>query len=199
MEFFVYCRDRPGTLESRERLGEEHQLFMDGYVDRMIARGPTLAEDGTTPTGSMHIVDLPDADTARVFAYDEPNYRAGVYGDVMIRRWRNSLGRTMWQYGGDHDATHFLVIGHGTAEVDVVGDDLLAARRGFLADGGWADRVIVCGPLLADDGSEWAGSAAMLGLESRAAVEELLAGDPLVSAGLYERIEIHPWCFGGRR
>jgi hypothetical protein len=31
------------------------------------------------------------------------------------------------------------------------------------------------------------------------AVEELLAGDPLVSAGLYEQVEIHPWTFGGRR
>jgi uncharacterized protein YciI len=199
VEYFVYCRDRPGTLELREALGEEHWSFMDGYADAMIARGPTFAEDGETPTGSLHIVDLPDADAVHVFAYDEPNYRAGVFGDVMIRRWRNSLGRTMWEYGGDPEAMRFLVIGHGRADVATVGDDLCAARRVYLAEGGLIDHVIVCGPLLSDDGSRWAGTAATLALQSRAAVEELLAGDPLVSAGLYEQVEIHPWTFGGRR
>jgi uncharacterized protein YciI len=191
VEYFVYCRDRPGTLELREAVGEDHWSFMDAYADAMIARGPTFADDGETPTGSLHIVDLPDADAARAFAHDEPYYRAGVFGDVMIRRWRNSLGRTMWEYGGDHDAMHFLVIGHAKADVGGVGDDLCAAHL--------ADHVIVCGPLLSDDGSRWAGTAATLALESRAAVEELLAGDPLATAGLYEQIEIHHWCFGGRR
>jgi uncharacterized protein len=199
VEYFVYCRDRPGTLELREALGEEHWSFMDAYADAMIARGPTFAEDGETPTGSLHIVDLPDADAVHVFAYDEPNHRAGVFGDVMIRRWRNSLGRTMWEYGGDPEAMRFLVIGHARADVATVGDDLCAARRAYLAERGLVDHVIVCGPLLSDDGSRWAGTAATLALGSRAAVEELVAGDPLVSAGLYEQVEIHPWIFGGRR
>jgi uncharacterized protein YciI len=199
VEYFVYCRDRPGTLELREALGEEHWSFMDDYADAMIARGPTFAEDGATPTGSLHIVDLPDAAAARTFAYQEPYYRAGVFGDVTIRRWRNSLGRTMWEYGGDPDAMRSLVIGHARAEVAAIGDDLSGARRVHLAERGHADRVIVCGPLLSDDGSRWAGTAATLALESKAAVEELLADDPLVSAGLYAHIEIHPWTFGGRR
>jgi uncharacterized protein len=49
-----------------------------------------------------------------VFAFQEPLYRAGVYGEVLVRRWRNVLGRTMgdgpaepveihdWQFGGRH-------------------------------------------------------------------------------------------------
>jgi len=32
----------------------------------------------------------------------------------------------------------------------------------------------------------------------RAAVEEMLADEPYVEAGLYEKIEIHDWQFGGR-
>jgi len=47
----------------------------------MIARGPTLASDGGTPTGSVHIVDLPHSAAARAFAFDEPGYQAGVYRD----------------------------------------------------------------------------------------------------------------------
>ena len=48
----------------------------------------------------MHIVDVPDPAAARAFAFEEPNYQAGVYRDVLLRRWRNTLGRTMWDFPG---------------------------------------------------------------------------------------------------
>lgn len=98
MEFFCYHRDRPGSLELRDQLLEEHWSYMDLFAAQMIARGPTFAADGDTPSGSVHIVDLPDAAAARAFAFDEPNYQAGVYRDVLLRRWRNLLGRTMWDF-----------------------------------------------------------------------------------------------------
>lgn len=96
MEFLCYHRDRPASLPLRRELGEEHWRYMDQYAKEMIARGPTFADDGDTPTGSVHILDLPDPAAARAFAFDEPNYQAGVYRDVLLRRWRNVLGRTMW-------------------------------------------------------------------------------------------------------
>ena len=98
MEFFCYHRDRRGSVALRDELLEEHWSYMDRYAAEMIARGPTLADDGDTPTGSVHIVDLPDPAAARAFAFDEPNYQAGVYRDVLLRRWRNTLGRTMWDF-----------------------------------------------------------------------------------------------------
>src|SRR6266540_3178010 len=98
VDYFFYCRGRPGTEALLEELAEAHWSFMDGYAEAMIARGPTLTPDRTTWTGSMHMVDLPDAQAARVFAFKEPYYRAGVYGEVLVRRWRNVLGRTMWDF-----------------------------------------------------------------------------------------------------
>src|SRR5580698_8575248 len=90
---------------------------MDRYEAELIARGPTLSGDGETATGSVHILDLPDAAAARGFAFDEPNYQAGVYRDVMLRRWRNSLGRTMWQFaGGETDGNRYLVLGLGSGD-----------------------------------------------------------------------------------
>jgi uncharacterized protein YciI len=97
MEFFCYHGDRPGSVTLRDQLLEEHWSYMDRYATEMIARGPTLASDGEAPTGSVHIVDLPDPAAARAFAFDEPNYQAGVSRDVLLRRWRNALGRTMWE------------------------------------------------------------------------------------------------------
>src|SRR5258708_19912214 len=96
MEFLCYHRDRPGSVALRDALLQEHWSYMDRYAKEMIARGPTLAEDGNTPTGSVHILELPDPAAARAFAFDEPNYQAGAYRDVLLRRCRNTLGRTIW-------------------------------------------------------------------------------------------------------
>lgn len=65
MEYFCYHRDRPGSLTLRNELLEEHWSYMDRYAKELIARGPTFASDGETPTGSLHIVDLPDPAAAR--------------------------------------------------------------------------------------------------------------------------------------
>jgi uncharacterized protein len=74
---------------------------MDRYAGSMIARGPTMTENGASQTGSMHMVNLPALEAARVFAYEEPYYKLGVYRDVFMRRWHNALGRTMWEFEGD--------------------------------------------------------------------------------------------------
>ncbi|MFE0427501.1 YciI family protein [Streptomyces sp. NPDC058953] len=181
MEFLCYHRDRPGSLPLRDELIEEHWSYMDRYAKEMIARGPTLADDGDTPTGSVHIVGLPDPAAARAFAFDEPNYQAGVYRDVLLRRWRNALGRTMWGFpGGRSGGDRYLVLGLGAgraADLDVPPD---------------RDDLIAYGPLLSDDGTEWLGTAALL-----------RAPDPdtaraILTPGRYADIEVHNWQFGGR-
>ena len=59
MEYFFYCRDKPDSAAIRQAIVEQHWAFMDTYDDVMIARGPTLSDDGSGVTGSMHMVDLP--------------------------------------------------------------------------------------------------------------------------------------------
>jgi hypothetical protein len=48
---------------------------MDRFADVMIARGATLTPDRTIHTGSMRILDLPDAGAAWAFAFEEPYHR----------------------------------------------------------------------------------------------------------------------------
>src|SRR5260370_18757384 len=148
MEFFCYHRDRPGSVAVRDELLEEHWYYMEGYGAQMVARGPTLASDGGTPTGSVHIVDLPDSAAARAFAFDEPNYQAGVYRDVLLRRWRNTLGRTMWDFaGGRTGGNRYLVLGLATGQA---ADIAVPSGR---------DDLIAFGPLLSDNGTTWLGTA----------------------------------------
>ncbi|MFI9169849.1 YciI family protein [Streptomyces lincolnensis] len=182
MEFFCYHRDRPGSLPLREELLEAHWSYMDRYAKELIARGPTFGEDAETLLGSVHIVDLPDPAAARAFAFDEPNYQAGAYRDVLLRRWRNVLGRTMWDFpGGRTDGDRYLVIGLGEGEaVD------LEAPSG-------QDELIAYGPLLSDDGAAWLGTAALVRAPDADAARAVL------TAGRYADIEVYAWEFGGRR
>lgn len=182
MEFFCYHRDRPGSFPLRLELLEEHWSYMDRYAKEMIARGPTLADDGDTPTGSVHIVDLPDPSAARAFAFDEPGYQAGAYQDVLLRRWQNLLDRTMWDFpGGRTGGARFLVLGLGAGQ---------AADPGVLAD---RDELIAYGPLLSDDGAMWLGTAVLLRAPDAASARAALIPDH------YDHIEVHDWEFGGRR
>jgi uncharacterized protein len=181
MEFLCYHRDRPGSAALRNELLEEHWSYMDRYATVMIARGPTFADDGDIPTGSVHIVDLPDAAAARAFAFDEPNYQAGVYRDVLLRRWRNSLGRTMWDFpAGRTDGNRYLVLGLGQGEA-----------AGLAVPAG-PDQLIAYGPLLSDNGATWLGTAVLVQAPDPEAARAILTADR------YAGIEVHNWQFGGR-
>jgi uncharacterized protein YciI len=182
MEFFCYHRDRPGSLALREELLEAHWSYMDRYAKELIARGPTFADDGETPTGSVHIVDLPDPAAARAFAFDEPNYQAGAYRDVLLRRWRNVLGRTMWDFpGGRTGGNRYLVLGLGEGPA---ADLVLPLDQ---------DELVAYGPLLSDDGDTWLGTAVLLRAPDPDTARAVLTADR------YADIEVHDWEFGGRR
>jgi len=147
----------------------------------MIARGPTLAGDGDTPAGSVHILGLPDPAAARAFAFDEPNYQAGVYRDVLLRRWRNLLGRSMWDFpGGPDGGSRYLVLGLG------------AGRVADLAVPSGPHELIAYGPLLSDDGVTWLGTAALLRAPDPDAARAVLTPQR------YADVEVHSWQFGGR-
>ncbi|MEU2614720.1 YciI family protein [Micromonospora sp. NPDC007271] len=182
MEFFCYHRDRRGSEALRYELLEEHWSYMDRYAAEMIARGPTFADDGGTPTGSVHILDLPGPAAARAFAFDEPNYQAGAYRDVLLRRWRNMLGRTMWDFpGGRTGGNRYLVLGLGPSRAE--------AEHAVPPD---RDALIAYGPLLSDDGASRVGTAALVRASDPAEARAVLAPER------YADVEVHNWAFGGR-
>ncbi|WP_460067807.1 YciI family protein [Streptomyces sp. YKOK-I1] len=182
MEFFCHHRDRPGSLPLREELLEQHWSYMDKYASEMIARGPTMSGTDGVPTGSVHIVDLYTPAAARAFAFDEPGYQAGVYRDVLLRRWRNLLGRTMWEFpGGRTGGDRFLVLGLGSD--GAAADDTVPPCR---------DELIAYGPLLSDDGTVRLGTAALVRAPDADTARAVL------DAGRYADVEVHHWQFGGR-
>ena len=181
MEFVCYHRDRPGSGPARDELLEEHWAYMDRYSAHMIARGPTLTPDGAEATGSLHVLSLPDSAAARAFAFDEPYYQAGVFRDVLLRRWRNVLGRTMWDFsGGRTGGNRYLVLGLGPTSPDDAEPP------------GEPGELIAFGPLLSDDGTRTLGVAVLLRAPDPDAARASLPRDR------YAHIEVHKWQFGGR-
>jgi uncharacterized protein len=190
MDFFIYSGAVPGGPEPDPALNEEHWSYMDRFADGMIARGPTLAADRTTWTGSVHVVDLPSAEAAHQFVEREPYNRAGLFDQHLVRRFDNLLGRTMWEFPGGSDDPRFMVIAH-------VPDN--ASEHAFTVPlievtGPARGRLIVHGDLLTPDEGRPVGVALALQAPTRRAVEAFLGR-------LDEHLEvrIHDWEFGGRR
>jgi uncharacterized protein YciI len=147
---------------------EQHWSYMDRFAATMIARGPTFTRDGTL-TGSVHMLGLPGPDEARAFAFDEPGYQAGAYRDVLLRRWKNAVGRTMWEFHGSRAGNNrYLVLGF---TLEPAPDATELPLR---------DEVIVGGPLLSDDGTSGLGTAVLLEAPDADSARDALPADGYV-------------------
>jgi uncharacterized protein YciI len=195
VDFFVHSRAAPSaaSVEHDPALDEEHWSYMDRFADGMTARGPTLGADRETWTGSIHIVDLPSVDTAREFVEREPYNRAGLYEHHDIRRFKNLLGRTMWESPGGSADPRFLVVAHPARAGEHAPAGLLPGFTGVPRD-----RLIVHGELLTLDDARPDGVVLALQAPTREAVDALLTSG---QAGLDEHsdLQILDWEFGGRR
>ena len=86
------------------------------------------------------------------------------------------------------DDRRFLVIGRGKPGVEAARQALKAAQQRWFDEPGHRDGFILWGPLLAEDGAGWVGSALLVQRRDRAAVDAMLAGAPYVQAGLYASV-----------
>jgi uncharacterized protein YciI len=195
MDFFIDSRAVPPSRQPPDDLSldEQHWTYMDGFSDRMIARGPTLGGDRQTWTGSLHVLDLADAETAREFVHSEPYHRAGLFAQHRIWRFTNLPGRTMWQFARTDDGNQYL----GVALRDTTPSPLPAAPYATQFPHVFRSRLILHG-LLYDSDSQPDGVAFIVQTPTRDAAETLLRN---VSQGLHDHgdVTIRDWTFGGRR
>lgn len=187
MDFLIYGRAVADAPADTPDLDEAHWSYMDAFADRMTARGPTLSPDRTAWTGSLHVVDLADAAQARAFAVDEPYHRAGLFSGLVIRRFENLLGRTMWQVPRA-DGVPFLVLADG-ATTDAAAPQVRPPI---------ADRLVVWGRLRRVDAPEPSGMVVALVAPDEAAARSVIEADRALLGGC-EDVQVHAWEFGGRR
>jgi uncharacterized protein len=197
VDFFVYSRDVAGTtLREDEELLEEHWSYMDAFAEAMIARGPTLAADRVTATGSLHVLGLPSLDAARDFVAREPNNRAGVYADHVIWRFENLLGRTMWAFSSEADEARFLIIARSDRDRRAERSSRPIPQERLPAE--LRERLILYGALSTLADAEPVGVALAVQAPDRNGVVAFLE-DGRTGFDVFQDIEIHNWEFGGRR
>jgi uncharacterized protein len=196
MDYLVYSRVASGAVDAGDdrALNERHWSYMDRFADSMIARGPTLASDRETFTGSLHILGLPDADAARRFVAEEPYNRAGLYEHHWVWLFDNLLARTMWEFPHEASEPRFLVFAlagdEGARSPEPVPvADLSATLR---------DRLILYGALRAVEGGSVAGVALALQAPTRTDVDSV-AREVVAPLDRRTRVTVHDWEFGGRR
>ena len=187
MDFLVLSRAAAHAAGADDdALNETHWSYMDRFADSMIARGPTLAADRETWTGSVHVLALPDVEAARRFVAEEPYNRAGLYEEHAIWLFENVLGRTMWEFSApEASEPRFIVIVEGSLEPAPLAD-LSAPLR---------DRLILYGTLRSEPSGPPAGVALAIQAPARTAVDAL-AHEAIVPRA---RVQVHDWEFGGRR
>lgn len=89
MLFSLYCVDKPEEgLALRKENRPAHLEFLESNLEKVKFAGPTLTDDGETPTGSIILIEVADRAEAEAFAAGDPYAKAGVFESVTIKATR---------------------------------------------------------------------------------------------------------------
>ena len=88
MLYILYMEDGPRSREIRAAARAAHLAYLERNRDILVLGGALLADDGSTRTGSVLILNVPDRAAAEAFAEGEPFRRAGLFATVKLSRMR---------------------------------------------------------------------------------------------------------------
>lgn len=88
MFFAITTHLKPGSTAARADATAAHRAYLARHGAQILAVGPTIGEDGTTPVGSLYLIDLASRTDAERFVAKDPMTAAGVRASVEIVEWR---------------------------------------------------------------------------------------------------------------
>lgn len=88
MPYVIRTWDKPDSGELRAASRPAHLAYLTPFASRILAAGALLDEAGTTPAGSLIVLDTEDRDEAQRLVDDDPYTHAGLFERVEILRWR---------------------------------------------------------------------------------------------------------------
>jgi len=88
MLYIIYQEDHPDGAAVRAANRDAHFAYLEKNRDILFLGGAPLAEDGTTRTGSVLVINVPDRAAAEAFSREEPFRKAGLFSSVKISRMR---------------------------------------------------------------------------------------------------------------
>jgi uncharacterized protein len=91
MIFSVTCIDRTDATGVRAATRPAHIEFLHSLGRTLVLAGASLADDGTTPTGSFLLVEAADKAAATALAAGDPYAKAGLFASVTVQPYRIAI------------------------------------------------------------------------------------------------------------
>ncbi len=91
MPYVVLTKDKPNSLDLRNKVRGEHLEYLDANKAALLAAGAMIEDDGTSGYGGVLIVDTDDRATAEAFIENDPFTKAGLFESVTVSRWRKAF------------------------------------------------------------------------------------------------------------
>ncbi len=91
MPYAIQTKDKPDHGNLRAELRDAHLAFLNANLDKLLAAGAVIDDDGTGGHGGILIVDTDDRAEAEAFAADDPFTKAGLFESVTVTRWRKAF------------------------------------------------------------------------------------------------------------
>ncbi len=92
MYYVILCTDKPDSGQIRIDNRPAHIEFINAAGDKIKLGGATVTDDDQTMTGSFLLVEGESLAEVEAWAARDPYNQAGLFADVVVRRWRYVLG-----------------------------------------------------------------------------------------------------------
>ncbi len=92
MLFIAYCVDKADHLSVRMDTRPAHLDFLKSKGDSLKVAGPTTADDGETPNGSLLIFEDSTLEAAKAWVGQDPYAAAGLFETVTVKPWKHAIG-----------------------------------------------------------------------------------------------------------
>ncbi len=183
-----------GGLDLRQSAMDAHQAYLRAHQDQIRFSGPLLADDGTTPTGAMALIDAPDKAAAQAWMDNEGYTQAGAFDRIEITRWSSSMALRWNDYPRTKGWQQFAITAVDGDDAKAKRDAVADAHHNFQAS--VMNRYVARGPMFDDDGVQMTGSFMIMEYPDRAACDEFWAGEPLNYGGVFADVTIERWRYG---
>jgi uncharacterized protein len=204
-QWAIYCWDigersdavlrtsMPNKEAARRALLAEQKDYVKGFGECVIGYGQFVTDDGRVQIGTSFFMQLADRVAANAFVSGDPMNKAGIYSCVDIHRWSNSFGKRAADYRRK-GLQQFLCTGPKTNTPEFYRTHLHAHESYFAS---YEDNFIFRGPIRSADGADNIGTALLLELPDRAAVDKFWNEEPFAKNGGYQKdARIVRWVFG---
>ena len=193
-QFFIRSYYKPDSLYLREQAMETHLAHLRAHADKIHFAGPLLSDDGTTPIGTMCIIEMPDRAAAEAYVAGDGFAQAGMLEAPEIIRFVSSKRFKQGDREPDADQQLFVCECIDGPDAKSLRQQSAAAHHSY--QGSLIDRYFAHGPLRSDDGIGLLGSLFLIEAPDRAGAEALVANEPMAAAGVFSEVRINRWRFG---